>query len=104
MLGSGSGGELEGAIAGGTLAYVTSTVNPATGGLIGGTAATVADNLVQNVTFSGIVDVNLKINGLKPQTYQTRILVMANQVNLDFAKALPKIKEGLIRSISGLLA
>lgn len=36
------------------------------------------------------------------QMYQTRIMSMANKVNLDFPEAAPELRQGLVRSISGL--
>ncbi|WP_184226154.1 complement resistance protein TraT [Paraburkholderia youngii] len=34
-------------------------------------------------------------------TYQTRILSVANKVNLDFAEAAPPLRSGLVRVIAG---
>lgn len=36
------------------------------------------------------------------QMYQTRIMSMANKVNLEFPEAAPELRQGLVRSISGL--
>lgn len=102
MMACGYGGALEGAVAGGAIAYVASAGNPVTGGLIGGVATTVADNVVQNVTYSGIVDVKLTLRDCK-EAYKTRILTMANRVGLNFEAARPAIEQGLVTSISGIL-
>ncbi len=36
------------------------------------------------------------------QMYQTRIMSMANKVNLEFTEAAPELRQGLVRSISGM--
>lgn len=102
MMACGYGGALEGAVAGGAIAFVAGASNPVTGGLVGGVATTVADNVVQNVTYSGIVDVKLVLRGCH-ESYQTRILTLANRVGLSFEDARPEIESGLINSISGIL-
>ncbi|WP_368622962.1 complement resistance protein TraT [Paraburkholderia sp. BR13444] len=35
------------------------------------------------------------------RTYQTRILSVANKVNLEFAEAAPPLRSGLVRVIAG---
>jgi hypothetical protein len=102
MMESGYGGALEGAVSGGAIAFAAGAGNPITGGLIGGVATTVADNAIQDVTYSGIVDIRLTLHGCK-EVYKTRILTMANRVGLRFETAKPEIERGLINSISGIL-
>lgn len=102
MMASGYGGALEGAISGGAIVFAANAGNPITGGLIGGVATTIADNAVQDITYSGIVDIRLTLHGCK-KIYQTRILTMANRVGLRFETAKPEIEKGLISSISGIL-
>jgi len=102
MMGAGYGGALEGVVAGGAIASIASA-NVAAGGLVGGVATSVADNMVQNVTYSGIVDLQLTLNDGKKQVYKTRILTIANRVNLKFDEAAPSIERGLIGAISGIL-
>lgn len=100
-------------------------------GLIGALAGTVLDAAVKDVYFSVITDVQIQERmrkGKKAQidsahrlkqgtsgdtsvtyqddsdfrAYQTRILSMANKVNLEFEEAQPALKTGLTRSISGV--
>lgn len=101
------------------------------GGLIGGTIATVADAMVEVVSYSMITDLQIsekaknnivretsdalftqgnsgsKTNSWKETTnmkkYQTRIVSVAKKVNLKFTDAEPILREGLINSISGVL-
>lgn len=101
------------------------------GGLVGALVGTVVDAAVKDVYFSAITDVQIKErmgkgkqaqiaseHNLKQGTsgsttvsyqdtsdfraYQTRILSSANKVNLDFAEAQPALKQGLVRSLSGV--
>jgi hypothetical protein len=116
MMALGYGGALEGMVAGGTIAFIAGATNPVLAGAAmgGAVAETVTDNFVSNVTYSGIVDVRLMVH--KPNNknrdntdfvrnytiYQTRILTMAQRVNLGFKTAEPKIEIGIANSISGL--
>jgi hypothetical protein len=99
------------------------------GGLVGGTVEMVSGALVKDVYYTIVTDVLLSArteeevsqqsesklkqgkNAVVTQTstsatsrkkYQTRILSTANKVNLKFEDALPPIKGGLVRSISGI--
>lgn len=103
MMNSGYGGTTEG-IASGAFIAGSMGVNPVGGALGGAVATTVADNLVKDVLYSGIVDVKLTVvsRGHK-KAYTTRILTTADQVNLKYQKALPAIEKQLVSSISGLL-
>lgn len=47
----------------------------------------------ENVTYSGSEDM---------KTYQTRVVSTANKVNLDFEEAQSPMRQGLVRSLSGL--
>jgi hypothetical protein len=101
------------------------------GGLIGAGLSTLGDALVKDVTFSILTDIQISERAqglaitqntnstLKQGTsgnvivkstettswkkYQTRILSTANKANLKFKDAEPKLIEGLLRSISGLV-
>lgn len=127
-LSSGFGGAIIGAAAvGQATGNGRSTVEA---GLLGGLIGTVADSLVKNVTYVMITDLQLSVHSKKlvQQTttadlqngsatssnqnvvseghwirYRTRIVSTANQVNLKFADALPKLEAGLSHSVSGLL-
>tara|TARA_B100001142_G_scaffold323554_1_gene373836 strand:- start:670 stop:1419 length:750 start_codon:yes stop_codon:yes gene_type:complete len=100
-------------------------------GLIAGIGNTILDAAVQVVTFTMVTDLqisekadgeyvsessdaNLKqgTSGYKKSTwkkktnwkkYQTRIISVAKKTNLKFEEAEPKLTEGLVKSISGLL-
>jgi len=101
----------------------------AAGGLLAGAIATVADAAVRNVTYSIVTDLQISERSVAPVTeqtvqsleqgragrrnvtsqevsnwkrYQTRIVSTANQVNLDFAAAIPTLRGGMARSISGV--
>ncbi len=104
----------------------------AAGGLVGAALGVVGDALVDDVYYSVITDlqvrerpragevvtqtqstdanigtmsrVNQSVKGGKIEwkTYRTRIVSTANKVNLEFAEAEPKLKEGLAMAISGL--
>ena len=56
-------------------------------------------NLKQGTSGSSQVTYSKKSN---MQSYQTRIMSSANKVNLSFEEALPELRSGLVRSISGL--
>ena len=100
-------------------------------GLIAGIGNTILDAAVQVVTFTMVTDLqisekadgeyvsessdaNLKqgTSGFKKSTwekktnwkkYQTRIMSVGKKTNLKFEEAEPKLTEGLVKSISGLL-
>ena len=101
------------------------------GGVIGGLASTVADSLVKNVHFILVVDVQVTAklpkgerakthtvsdteNGSNTSTvtqlsghtntmmYRTRIVSVANQVNLTFAEARPALLKQLGNSIASI--
>jgi hypothetical protein len=101
------------------------------GMLIAGVASTVADALVKDVYFSVVTDVQIKernragvtshessVHNLAQgtsggttvtyddntgyRTYQTRVLSVANKVNLDFADAELPLRQGLVQAISGV--
>ena len=103
----------------------------ATGALLGGVIETVAGSMVKDVYFSIITDVQIKerlpqgrIAKLDSQqtlqqgtagsdkvsyaadtemrAYQTRVISTANKVNLDFAEAVPPLRAGLTRALTGL--
>lgn len=127
----GYGSALSGALAGSALGALVSASNAngaLTGGVAGGLFATIADNLVKDVVYSAITDVQIseRIKGkilekhhaqLKQgesgeveqvaqsntnwQRYRTRVLSRAEKVNLKFADALPKLKDGLSKVIAG---
>jgi hypothetical protein len=127
-LGAGYGGSvLLGAAIGG--ATTRSWGGAAAGGLVGGIAETVTGSLVKNVTFAIVTDVQLSERSeeevdsttdtrlgqgtsttIKQKSrktdnwkrYQTRIVSSANQVNLKFEEALPELRKGLTKSLSGL--
>jgi hypothetical protein len=104
-----------------------------TGGLIGATVGIIGDALIDDVYFTMITDVEIRqrpqdgetikqsnklnaqqgISGDVHQTiksskvgwkkYRTRVVSTATQVNLKFEEAKPKLIDGLVRSLSGLL-
>ncbi|MFM2486649.1 complement resistance protein TraT [Celerinatantimonas yamalensis] len=100
-------------------------------GLIGGLIGMAADAMVSDVYFTMITDLQIsvrtsgdievtendkatlhqgssgsKVISSSQQThwkrYQTRIVSVANKVNLDFNEALPALDTGLVNSISGI--
>lgn len=105
MTGTGYGGALEGAAAGATTMAIAGN-HVLAGGLVGAVAGTVADNLVTDVNFSGVVDV--KITEKKPshkgahKVYKTRIATTADKVNLAFKQAEPKLEAGIAHSVAGI--
>ena len=128
-LASGFGGAVAGVTAGAAMGS-TSGKGLAAAGLIGGAIELVANSLVKDVTYSVITDIQLseKAKGkvitnsnhqLKQgnsgtssvqyteesnkKRYQTRIISIANKINLKFEEALPELKKGLASSIAGLL-
>jgi hypothetical protein len=99
--------------------------------LAGGLVEMVANAAVKDVYFSAVTDLQIKERahfGVKShessmhnlhqgssggttvtydettdfRTYQTRVLSIANKVNLDFAEAAPPLRSGLVRVISGV--
>lgn len=99
------------------------------GGLLGGAVSTVANAMVEDVTYSIITDLQIseRFSGTTHMSskhrlhqgssggttvtysqdsnwrrYQTRILSSANKADLEFSEALPKLKAGLVHSISGI--
>lgn len=103
-LASGFGGALAG-VAVASAAGRSDVRSFSVGGLLGAATAVVADSLVKDVTYSLITDVQVsERNEAKGgwQRYQTRILSMANKVNLEFAEAQPALIQGLVQSVSGL--
>lgn len=102
-----------------------------TGALIGGAIGMASDALVKDVYYNGIADVQIKqrlMNGQTAKvtqnanstsgmgsntkqvitgtsnwvTYRTRVVSVANQVNLDYKDAKPKIEDQLIKTIGGI--
>jgi hypothetical protein len=106
MMHMGYGGALEGAAAGASTMAVAGGDHILAGGIVGAVAGTVADNMVQDVNYSGVVDI--KITEKKPshkhahKVYRTRIATTADKVNLKFATAEPKLENGIAHSIAGL--
>lgn len=100
-------------------------------GVIGGIIGMAADAMVEDVYYTMITDLQIServdsnsvtetnnsklhqgTSGYKTSTsskktswsrYQTRIVSVANKVNLKFDAALPELKQGLVNSISGML-
>lgn len=129
QLGGGYGGAIAGmAIAGATGSNGRGVMG---GALIGGAAELIAGNLVKDVYYSIVTDLQIKerlVGGKKAtlksqhankqgtsgaenvtysdevdmKTYQTRIVSTANKVNLEFAEAAPALRSGLTRALTGL--
>ncbi len=108
----GYGGALRGAAAG-ALAAAAANANArqtARGGLVGGMVGFLADNLVEDVNYSMITDVQIVEKTARDSTaadsavkrYRTRIVSNANKVNLDFDEARPALAKGLVTSLSGI--
>jgi len=98
--------------------------------MVFGIGETIAGAMVKDVYFSAITDLQVQerieagtadlkskhvlkqgnsgsseVNYAKKsdmQIYQTRIMSMANKVNLEFPEAAPELRQGLVRSISGM--
>jgi len=102
MMGTGYGGTLEG-VTSGTAIAAASGGSLVVGGIAGGVATSITDNLVKDVTYSVISDVKLvqRVNS-KDVVNKTRVLSLAQQVNLKFKKAMPKLELDLSNSLSGL--
>ena len=105
MMGGGYGGTLTGAAVGAATGVVaTNSLGGAVaGGILGGIGSTIANNLVKDVTYSGIVDVRITIQKTHKR-FETRIATSANQAGLKFKDAAPKLEAELADSISGLFA
>ena len=103
MMASGYGGALEGVVSGVAIA-ASGGANLVVGGIAGGVATSVTDNFVQNVTYTVISDVKLIQNISKSKSIEnkTRVLSMANRVNLSFPNAEAKLEIDLSHAISGL--
>lgn len=100
-------------------------------GILAGLADTIASAAVKDVYFTAVTDVQIKERqhaGVSShessqhqirqgrsggttvtykeetnfRTYQTRIMSVANKVNLEFAEAAPPLRSGLVRVISGV--
>lgn len=100
-------------------------------GLLAGVVDTVANAAVKDVYYTAITDVQIRERqhaGVKShessqhnirqgnsggttvtynddsnfRTYQTRVMSVANKVNLEFADAAPPLRSGLVRVISGV--
>lgn len=131
MFASGYGSILGVAGAGATIGAIAGQSWQAAGigGLAGGAAALVADSFVKNVTYTIVSDVQVSErtrtivtdrtnqrlqqgrSGTRDVTseetsnwkrYQTRVMSSANQVNLELADAMPSLRTGMVRSISGI--
>jgi hypothetical protein len=127
-LGGGYGGALAGALAGGVIGQ--SFEGAGVGGLAGGAIGFLADNLVHTNTYDMVTDVQVGVRsrhavatssaanlqqGTSTVTrqntfrrghwlyYRTRIVSTADQVNLSFQKALPKLQGQLVHSLIGIL-
>lgn len=101
------------------------------GGLVGGIGEVVAGSMVKDVYFSIVTDVQIKerlaagktatlnsqhtnkqgtsgtenvsyVDQVDMKTYQTRIVSVANKMNLEFPEAAPALRTGLTRALSGL--
>ena len=135
LLGAGYGGALEGgamgALAGGTMGNYNAGRTVA-GGLIGAAVGMVANDMVKDVLYTMVTDIQIKerpeagekisqqesngaqngmSGGLSQQVvetnaqwkvYRTRIISEANKVNLKFASAKPELEKGLAHSLGGL--
>lgn len=100
-------------------------------GILGGLVETVANAAVKDVYYTAITDVQIRErqhSGVKShegtmhnlhqgnsggttvtynedsdyRTYQTRVMSVANKVNLDFGEAVSPLRSGLVRVISGV--
>lgn len=127
--GAGLGGATAGAALGGSVS--NSGHGALVGGLIGGVGEIVAGSLVKDVYFSIVTDIQIKerlaagkkatlnsqhanrqgtsgvenvtyADQVDMKTYQTRIVSTANKMNLEFAEAVPALRTGLTRALSGL--
>ena len=129
VLASGYGGAVAGAVVGANAGRGSSMV---VGGLVGGLLGVVGDAMVDDTFFSMITDVqirerpitgekitqsqatnatqgtstelNQQVSGGKVEwkIYRTRVVSTANQANLKFEDAQEPLRQGLIRTLSGL--
>ena len=129
VLASGFGGAIAGAVVGANVGHDSSMV---VGGLVGGLLGVVGDAMVDDTLFSMITDVqirerpmsgeqitqsqntnttqgtsttlNQQVIGGKAEwkIYRTRVVSTANQANLKFEDAQEPLRQGLIRTLSGL--
>lgn len=128
---SGYGSAVPGAVVGAAIGSLSHSDNAAIlGGLIGAAAATVADSMMKDVTYSVIVDVQVSekaqtgirekrtstlkqgersnteqysVENTQWRRYQTRIIGTANKVNLSFEEAEPKLVAGITQTLAGVL-
>ena len=107
----GYGSTYGGTLAGGAVGALASGSGTGTvvGAVVGGVGSAVADAAVKNVTYTVITDVQVSEITARSTSdtstwkrYQTRVMSTANQVNLDFADALPELKVGISHSIAGI--
>jgi len=117
--------------AAGTRAATKDTGSIIGGGLIGAAVESAAGAFVQDVTYSAITDIQVSERALNGEIvtetfeqnlgqgaggqrvvsasstsnwkrYRTRVMSVANKVNLDFEDAAPELIAGLTRSIAGV--
>lgn len=128
---SGFGGGLVGA--GVSAATGGSGDNIGIGAAVGAVAGLIANNMVKDIYYSMITDVeirqrpainekivqvednyseqgttstvsqNVNTNDVQWKIYRTRVVSVANQVNLQFEEAQPELQKGIAKSLSGLL-
>lgn len=125
----GASGIVAASAAGGALGPTGRAV--ATGAAAGGFTEVVIGSLVKDVYYSIVTDVQIKerlpagrvasqelalanrqgtsggetlsySDRVDMKTYQTRVVSTANQVNLDFEEAVPALRAGLVRALTGL--
>jgi len=136
FLGTGYGGAIAGgtigALAGASMGSSYNSGRTVAGGLIGAAVGMVADDLIKNVFYTMVTDVQIKEkpeagekitqqennnsqNGVSGgisqnivatnaqwKVYRTRIVSTANKVNLKFELARPELERGLAHSLGGL--
>ena len=103
------------------------------GAAVGAVAGLIANNMVKDIYYSMITDVeirqrpainekivqvednyseqgttstvsqNVNTNDVQWKIYRTRVVSVANQVNLQFEEAQPELQKGIAKSLSGLL-
>ena len=123
-------GGAAGALAGGAVdGWMGTGYGALGGGLLGGLIETVANASVKDVLFAGITDVQISERSTQQITrresssvrqgsasmvdqsaasssdrfqYRTRVVSLANKVNLDYPEAQPHIERSLARSICGI--
>ena len=128
---SGFGGGLVGA--GVSAVTGGSADNIGIGAAVGAVAGLIANNMVKDIYYSMITDVeirqrpainekivqvednyseqgttstvsqNVNTNDVQWKIYRTRVVSVANQVNLQFEEAQPELQKGIAKSLSGLL-